>query len=116
MGYSLLKEKMTNFEIWAMFISLGAVVLIGVSQGNQNNEEDDEKTYIFFGSDAKTAAIVGFAVQIVKSIANGSLSVLNRKMQSIEVQVMMFYTSLISFIPMVIGLSIEKICCRSWYV
>lgn len=51
---------------------------------------------------------MGFFVQIVKSIANGSLSVLNRIMQSIEVQVMMFYTSLISLIPMLIGLSLEK--------
>ena len=44
---------------------------------------------------------------VVLSIANGVLSVLTRMMQSLQVQVMMFYIAIVSSILIWIGLIIE---------
>ena len=65
LGYIMIKETMSKFEIFAMFISLGAVILIGIAQGDlseKDQNDGEEKTYVFFGKDAKTAAIVGFFI------------------------------------------------------
>ena len=42
---------MSKFEVAVMFVSFGAIVMIGVAQGNRE-DTSDSKSYVFFEDDA----------------------------------------------------------------
>ena len=56
----------------------------------------------------KAAGIVGCLMCVLLSFANGTLSVLTRMMQSINVSVMMVYIALTSIVILLSGLMIEN--------
>ena len=81
-AYIVIGEKTTWFEIIAMFLSFGAITLIAISQGNRDIEEigedEEAKSYIFFGNDVRMAGIVGCITLVIMSITSGALSVMTR--------------------------------------
>ena len=108
MAYATIGESMTIFEIVAMIVSFGGVIMIALARRSSTDTiEEETESQGMFGDNAKLAGIIGIIMCVVVSIANGSLAVLTRMMQSIHVSVMMSYIALISIFLLTIGFLIE---------
>ena len=108
MGYMLIGEEMNIFEIAAMFVSFGAIVLIALAQNSKAEAADEEMEPLFFAENPKLAGIIGCSLMVILSITNGFMSVLTRIMQGIPVSSMMVYISVVTFLIFVTGLLIEN--------
>lgn len=108
LAFCMIGESMSRFEIVAMVISFGAVMLIAFGRSNQESQ-DKEFEPMFFSDNLKMASFVGILMSLILSMANGTLSVLTRMMQSISVATMMTYIALISLIIYTVALTIENL-------
>ena len=109
LAFCLVGERMTNFELVAMFLSFGAIIIIAIAQSNHEQEiKADAKKPMFFADNLYLAHIVGCCMMVIFSMANGVLSVLTRMMQSLPVSSMMVYIAVISLCLFSPGLLIEN--------
>lgn len=98
---------MNLFEIVAMFVSFGAIVLIALAQ-NSKVESDEKMEPLFFADNPKLAGIIGCSLMVILSISNGFMSVLTRIMQGIPISSMIVYIVSITFVIFATGLLIEN--------
>ena len=94
-----------------MVLSFGGVLMIALGQANDDKEKikDQEEERELFLSDNKTlAAIFGCSMCLLIAVANGSIAVFTRMMQSVRVAVLMFYLAVLSLILLSTILLIEN--------
>ena len=101
LGWFFISEVITPFEIFAMVLSFGGVILIAI--GNKSETESDATDLITPVDEQAVVAgftgsqILGSSLIFVSSWCYAVFSLITRKMQKSHFAVMMFWYSVVAF-------------------
>lgn len=108
LGFFFLGEVITSFEIFAMIVSFGGVVLIALSNSATGSSESADTAAVDTIDYSSGKQILGCCLIFLTSLCYAFVSIVTRKMQSMHFAVMLFYYSVVAVVASATILLVES--------